>query len=54
LGSIFGTFVAGILLGMAESAAAFAFGGVFREVVGLVLFLVILIVRPQGLFGRSG
>lgn len=53
LGSIFGTFVAGILLGMAESAAAFAFGGVFREVVGLVLFLVVLIVRPQGLFGRS-
>ncbi|MDR7429251.1 MAG: branched-chain amino acid ABC transporter permease [Armatimonadota bacterium] len=52
LGSILGTFVAGVLLGVAESAAAFALGGVFREVVGLVLFVTILTLRPQGLFGR--
>lgn len=54
LGSIFGTFVAGVLLGVAESAAAFALGGVFREVVGLVLFVAVLVLRPQGLFGRGG
>jgi branched-chain amino acid transport system permease protein len=53
LGSIFGTFVAGVLLGVAESAAAFALGGVFREVVGLVLFVAVLVLRPQGLFGRG-
>lgn len=53
LGSILGTFVAGVLLGVAESAAAFALGGVFREVVGLVLFVAILVLRPQGLFGRG-
>ncbi len=53
LGSIFGTFVAGVLLGVAESAAAFALGGVFREVVGLVLFVAVLALRPQGLFGRG-
>lgn len=53
LGNIFGTFVAGVLLGVAESAAAFALGGVFREVVGLVLFVAILVLRPQGLFGRG-
>lgn len=53
LGSILGTFVAGALLGVAESAAAFALGGVFREVVGLVLFVAILVLRPQGLFGRG-
>lgn len=53
LGSILGTFVAGVLLGVAESAAAFALGGVFREVVGLVLFVTILTLRPQGLFGRG-
>ncbi len=53
LGSIFGTFVAGVLLGVAESAAAFALGGVFREVVGLVLFVAVLTLRPQGLFGRG-
>jgi branched-subunit amino acid ABC-type transport system permease component len=29
-------------------------GGTYREVVGLVLFLIILLVRPQGLFGGRG
>jgi branched-subunit amino acid ABC-type transport system permease component len=28
------------------------FGGPYREVVGLVLFVVVLVVRPRGLFGR--
>ncbi len=51
LGSIPGTFIAGILLGLAETASALVFGGEFRELVGLVIFLVILSVRPQGLFG---
>jgi len=53
LGSIFGTFVAGVLLGIVESISAFLLGGVYREVVGLVLFLLILSVRPAGLFGRN-
>ncbi|MDQ7830027.1 MAG: branched-chain amino acid ABC transporter permease [Armatimonadota bacterium] len=53
LGNIFGTFIAGVLLGVAESAAAFALGGVFREVVGLAVFVAVLLVRPEGLFGRG-
>ncbi len=53
LGSMFGTFLAGVLLGVAESVAAFGLGGVFREVVGLVLFVIVLLARPQGLFGRG-
>ncbi|MDQ7858085.1 MAG: branched-chain amino acid ABC transporter permease [Armatimonadota bacterium] len=52
LGSIFGTFVAGVGLGIAESLSAFFLGGVYREVVGLALFLIVLAVRPSGLFGR--
>lgn len=52
LGSMIGTFVGGLLLGVAEAASAAAFGGPYREVVGLVLFVVVLIVRPRGLFGR--
>jgi branched-chain amino acid transport system permease protein len=53
LGSIFGTFVAGVLLGIAESLSAFFLGSVYREVVGLVLFLMVLAIRPAGLFGRN-
>lgn len=51
LGSMPGTFVAGILLGLAEAASSLIFGGTYRELVGLVIFLIILTVRPQGLFG---
>jgi branched-chain amino acid transport system permease protein len=53
LGSVPGTFLAGILLGVAESASALIFGGQYREMVGLVIFFIILSVRPQGLFGES-
>jgi branched-chain amino acid transport system permease protein len=52
MGSIFGAFAAGLLLGAAEALSTYAFGSVWREVVGLVLFLLVLLVRPQGLFGR--
>lgn len=51
LGSMFGTFVGGLFLGVAEAASAATFGGPYREVVGLVIFFVVLVVRPQGLFG---
>ena len=53
LGSAFGTFAGGIVLGCAEAVSAVVFGGAYREVVGLLLFFCVLVARPQGLFGRS-
>jgi branched-chain amino acid transport system permease protein len=54
LGSVFGTFVGGLLLGLGESLVTLIpNGGSYRELVGLVLFMVVLLVRPQGLFGKS-
>jgi branched-chain amino acid transport system permease protein len=52
LGSAFGTFVGGLFLGVAEALSAAAFGGPYREVVGLAIFVVVLLIRPRGLFGR--
>ncbi len=52
LGSVLGTFVGGLVLGVAEAASAAAFGGPYREVIGLVIFVVVLVARPRGLFGR--
>lgn len=54
MGSLFGAFAGGILLGLAEALSVVFLGGPYREVVGLILFLVVLIVRPQGLFGGRG
>jgi branched-chain amino acid transport system permease protein len=51
LGSMIGTFIGGIVLGVTESGAAFFIGGNYRQIVGLVLFVLILVIRPQGLFG---
>jgi branched-chain amino acid transport system permease protein len=53
LGSIMGTFVGGLILGVTESATGFFLSLTYREVVGLVLFLLILVFRPQGLFGSK-
>jgi len=51
LGNFMGTFAGGILLGATESATGFFISSNYRQVVGLVLFLLILVFRPQGLFG---
>jgi branched-chain amino acid transport system permease protein len=48
-----GLIVAGMLLGLAEGLASVYLGGTYREIVALVAFLLVLLVRPQGLFGRS-
>ena len=52
LGSMIGTFVGGLVLGVAEAASAAGFGGPYREVIGLVIFVIVLLARPKGLFGR--
>lgn len=53
LGSIRGVLFGGLLLGTAEALSAYAFGSEYREIVGLVIFLLVLSIRPQGLFGGS-
>jgi branched-chain amino acid transport system permease protein len=51
LGNIPGTLVGGLVLGVTESATSFFISSNYREVAGLILFLLVLIFRPQGLFG---
>ncbi len=53
LGSITGTLVGGVVLGLTESATSLLISNNYREVVILVLFILILIFRPQGLFGAK-
>jgi branched-chain amino acid transport system permease protein len=53
LGNIPGTFIGGLILGVTESATSFFISSNYREVAGLVLFILVLIFRPQGLFGTK-
>jgi branched-chain amino acid transport system permease protein len=54
LGSIKGTLYAAFILGMIEAFVAFYIGGVWGLPVFLVILLVVLVFRPQGLFGTEG
>lgn len=53
LGSVKGTVVAGVVLGLVESWGALVLGDGYRLFVGLCLLLIVLTARPQGLFGRT-
>jgi branched-chain amino acid transport system permease protein len=52
LGSMTGTLVAGLILGIAESIVLMFFGASWAPAVAFGLLLLVLGVRPQGLFGR--
>jgi branched-chain amino acid transport system permease protein len=52
LGSMTGTLAAGLILGIAESIVLTLFGASWAPVVAFGLLLVVLGIRPQGLFGR--
>ena len=52
IGSIGGAFFAGLILGVVEAVGAI-FMGPYAVALGLVIFLLILMFRPKGLFGRA-
>jgi branched-chain amino acid transport system permease protein len=47
-----GTLVAGLVLGVAESIVLTMFGASWATAVAFGLLLLMLGIRPQGLFGR--
>ncbi len=52
LGSMTGTLAAGLILGVAESLVLMFFGASWAPAVAFGLLLIVLGIRPQGLFGR--
>jgi branched-chain amino acid transport system permease protein len=54
LGNVLGTLVAGIAIGVLQSLGGVLLGDGYRELVALVVFLAVLVVRPQGLMPARG
>jgi branched-chain amino acid transport system permease protein len=54
LGSIPGAIVGGLIYGIAENGAAYFIGGVWKDAISFVILIVVLVVKPTGLFGESG
>jgi branched-chain amino acid transport system permease protein len=52
MGSILGTFLGGIILGLAQTLGAHFIGASEQMLIVYGMVLVLLAVRPQGLFGR--
>ena len=52
LGSMLGTFFGGIILGVFQTMGGYLFGPASQMLIVYVLVLLILAIRPKGLFGR--
>jgi branched-chain amino acid transport system permease protein len=51
LGNNRGAVIGGLLLGLFQQAANFMVGGIFSSVAVFTLFIIVLLARPQGMFG---
>ncbi len=54
LGSIKGAIVGGLLYGIAEQLANLLIGGTWGSAIAFVLLIVVLIIKPNGIFGEKG
>lgn len=54
LGSIPGAIIGGLLYGLAENTAVYFLGGVWRDAVAFALLIIVLVIRPTGIFGEKG
>ena len=50
-GSIFGAYIAGIIIGISETVSALFILPTLKDVVAFLIFIIIILVRPTGLFG---
>ncbi len=54
LGSIRGAIVGGLLYGITEQMATLFLGGIWSSAVAFALLIIVLIIRPNGIFGEKG
>jgi branched-chain amino acid transport system permease protein len=54
LGSVWGAYWGGLIVGVVEALAGFYIDPVLRSAVWFLIFLVVLVVKPAGLLGQVG
>jgi branched-chain amino acid transport system permease protein len=53
IGSIPGAMIGGLVIGLSESLAVQVLGAEWRAAAAFVVLVIVLLVRPSGLFGRG-
>jgi branched-chain amino acid transport system permease protein len=54
MGSMPGSIIASLVLGVLESFGAVYISYAYRDTFGLIILILVLLARPQGLFGEKG
>jgi branched-chain amino acid transport system permease protein len=53
MGSLVGTLIGGIILGLAQLVGATFFGATYQQLTGFIVLLIVLAIRPQGLLSKA-
>lgn len=53
MGNFIGAFLGGLIIGIVEAFAGFLLGGDVKIIASMLVFILILLFRPSGLFGRK-
>jgi Branched-chain amino acid ABC-type transport system, permease components len=53
IGVLYGSVVGGLVVGVSESFAATFLGSTYRDSMAFVILILVLIIRPTGLFGKK-
>lgn len=53
LGNVGATLIGGLLLGMVETISIYSLGAGWQDVVTLVIIIIVLLIKPSGLFGKA-
>ncbi|BAA81538.2 branched-chain amino acid ABC transporter, permease protein [Aeropyrum pernix K1] len=52
-GNVYGAYVGGLIIGVTESVSALFIEPALKDVVAFLLFILIIMIKPTGLFGRG-
>ncbi|MCX7842573.1 MAG: branched-chain amino acid ABC transporter permease [Clostridia bacterium] len=54
IGVLYGSIFGGLVVGISESFAAAYLGGSYRDAVAFLILIIVLLIKPTGLFGKKG
>lgn len=53
LGNMFGAFLGGLFIGVVEALSGLLVSPGLKEAIYFIIFILVLLVRPQGIFSRG-